>query len=67
MELERLRLRDRAIRIRHALDAMRTLTDEHGVPPPSLQSGMTEFGRELERVEHRLLELDRMFARLDSG
>lgn len=60
VQLERRRLAHRAARIRHVLTAMRQLASAHreGVPAP-LRLGMTDFGRELERVERRLRELDR--------
>src|SRR4051794_12089518 len=67
MELERRRLAHRAARIRHALDAMRQLTSaraEHA--PAPLRLGMTDFGRELQRVERRLRELDRAWPRATS-
>lgn len=59
IQLERRRLAHRAARIRHVLSAMRQLASAHreGVPAP-LRLGMTDFGRELERVERRLRELD---------
>jgi len=57
-QLERRRLAHRAARIRHALTAMRQLASAHrdDVPAP-LRLGMTDFGRELQRVERRLREL----------
>lgn len=58
-QLERRRLAHRAARIRRALEAMRQLASGHrdGVPT-ALRLGMTDFGRELQRVERRLRELD---------
>jgi hypothetical protein len=58
-ELEQRRLAHRATRIRHALDAMRQLAGERTEVPGPLRHGITDFGRELERVEGRLRELDR--------
>src|SRR3954447_11234674 len=59
-ELERRRLTHRADRIRHALAAMRQLAGHHGdgLPAP-LRHGITDYGRDLGRVERRLRELDR--------
>lgn len=58
IELEQQRLVHRAARIRRALSAMRRLADNRndGVPAP-LRHGMSDFGRELTRVEQRLKEL----------
>jgi hypothetical protein len=58
VELEQQRLAHRAARIRRALSAMRRLADNRhdGVPTP-LRLGITDFGRELVRVEQRLKEL----------
>jgi hypothetical protein len=58
-ELKRRRLLRRAERIRHALEAMRQLAPGRPGAPPPLRHGMSDFGRELERVERRLRELDR--------
>jgi predicted nucleic acid-binding Zn-ribbon protein len=57
-ELEQQRLAHRAARIRRALSAMRSLADARrdNVPAP-LRLGMTDFDRELTRVEQRLREL----------
>ncbi|MBB4665155.1 hypothetical protein [Conexibacter arvalis] len=57
-ELEQQRLAHRAARIRRALSAMRRLADNRRdeVPIP-LRLGITDFGRELTRVEQRLKEL----------
>lgn len=59
VQLERRRLVHRAARIRHTLTAMRGLASSHreGVPAP-LRLGITDFGRELQRVERRLRELE---------
>lgn len=58
IELEQQRLAHRAARIRRALSAMRRLADNRRdeVPTP-LRLGITDFGRELTRVEQRLKEL----------
>lgn len=58
LELEQQRLAHRAARIRRALSAMRRLADNRRdeVPTP-LRLGITDFGRELTRVEERLKEL----------
>jgi hypothetical protein len=58
LELEQQRLAHRAARIRRALSAMRRLADNRRdeVPTP-LRLGITDFGRELTRVEQRLKEL----------
>ncbi|MDO8211781.1 hypothetical protein [Conexibacter sp. CPCC 206217] len=60
IELERQRLAHRAARIRRALAAMHRLADARRdeVPAPLLH-GMTDFDRELTRVEQRLRALDR--------
>jgi hypothetical protein len=57
-ELEQQRLAHRAARIRRALSAMRRIADTRRdeVPAP-LRLGITDFGRELTRVEQRLKEL----------
>lgn len=59
IELEQQRLAHRAARIRRALAAMRRLADARRdeVPVP-LRLGMSDFDRELTRVEQRLKELD---------
>lgn len=58
VELEQQRLAHRAARIRRALSAMRRLADARrdDVPAP-LRLGMTDFDRELARVEQRMKEL----------
>lgn len=58
-ELEQQRLAHRAARIRRALSAMHRLADARrdAVPAPLLH-GMTDFGRELSRVEQRLKDLN---------
>jgi predicted nucleic acid-binding Zn-ribbon protein len=60
IELEQQRLAYRAARIRRTLSAMRRLADARrdNVPVP-LRLGMTDFDRELNRVEQRLRELGR--------
>jgi hypothetical protein len=60
VQLEHRRLVHRAARIRHTLTAMRRLASSHreGVPAP-LRLGITDFGRELQRVERRLRDLER--------
>lgn len=57
-ELEQQRLAHRAARIRRALSAMRRIADNrHDEVPVPLRLGITDFGRELTRVEQRLKEL----------
>jgi predicted nucleic acid-binding Zn-ribbon protein len=58
IELEQQRLAHRAARIRRALSAMRRLADARrdDVPTP-LRLGMSDFDRELSRVEQRMKEL----------
>ena len=60
IELEQQRLTPRAARIRRTLSAVRRLADARrdNVPAP-LRLGMTDFDRELSRVEARLRELGR--------
>lgn len=57
-ELEQQRLAHRAARIRLALSAMSKLADTRREIPAPLRHGMSDFGRELTRVEQRLRELD---------
>jgi len=57
IELEQQRLTHRAARIRRALSAMRRLADDRRDVPAPLRLGITDFGRELTRVEQRLKEL----------
>jgi len=57
IELEQQRLAHRAARIRRALSAMRRLADNRRDVPTPLRLGITDFGRELVRVEQRLKEL----------
>ncbi len=58
IELEQQRLAHRAARIRRALSAMRRLADARRDDVPTLlRLGMSDFDRELSRVEQRLREL----------
>ncbi|MDO8188980.1 hypothetical protein Q5424_20560 [Conexibacter sp. JD483] len=58
-ELEQQRLAHRAARIRRALSAMRRLADaRHDDVPMPLLLGMSDFDRELSRVEQRMRELN---------
>lgn len=56
-DLEQQRLAHRAARIRRALSAMRRIAETRGDVPAPLRLGITDFGRELTRVEQRLKEL----------
>ncbi|HST40515.1 MAG TPA: hypothetical protein VLK58_13460 [Conexibacter sp.] len=60
VELEQQRLAHRAARIRRTLAAMRQLAEtKRDEVPVALRLGMTDFDRELTRVEQRLRELSR--------
>jgi hypothetical protein len=59
LELEQQRLVHRAARIRRALAAMRQLAESKRDVPAALRLGMTDFDRELNRIEQRLRELSR--------
>lgn len=57
IELEQQRLAHRAARIKRALSAMRRIADARPDVPAPLRHGMSDFGRELTRVEQRMREL----------
>lgn len=60
VELEQQRLAHRAARIRRTLAAMRQLAEtKRDDVPVALRLGMSDFDRELHRVEQRLRELSR--------
>lgn len=58
LELEQQRLTHRAARIRRALAAMQQLaTARSGTTPAPLRLGISDFERELARIEQRLRQL----------